>query len=66
MKLNKKNSKYYLIGIIGCLFLFVFLLIGWCRVADSTHKDLRLRIEKIDAEQFKMNSPYSTGVFFTL
>ena len=66
MKLNKINSKYYLIGIIGCLFLFVFLLIGWCRVADSTHKDLRLRIEKIDAEQFKMNSPYSTGVFFTL
>lgn len=59
------NRKYYLIGMIGCLFLFVLGLIGWCGGANSTHKDLRLRIKKIDKSDFEMKNPYSTSVQFT-
>ena len=50
---------------IACLFLFVLVLIGWCIGANSTHKDLRLRIDKIDKSDLKMRDPYSTRVQFT-
>lgn len=48
MDFKKIDKKYYLLGIIGALFLLAIGSIVCFKTADSIHKDLRLRIDTLD------------------